>query len=191
MEAIEILMAEHRLILRGIDALVAFAEEARRGGGDRAELRRFVTFIREYADGLHHGKEEDVLFAAMVEAGFPAQAGPIAVMLHEHDLGRRHVAELSALAVGDAPFAAAEAERLHDAALGYAGLLRGHIHKEDAVLYPMAEQRLPASLQARVDEGCVAFEAARDEDGTRARLERLGAELSARHAPGLAAASNG
>ncbi|MBK9032944.1 MAG: tetratricopeptide repeat protein [Myxococcales bacterium] len=32
----------------------------------------------------HHGKEEDLLFEAMVEHGFSREQGPLAVMLHEH-----------------------------------------------------------------------------------------------------------
>ena len=71
MEAIETLMAEHQQILGAIGALEVYAGEVRRGGGDAAELGRFVTFIREFADAHHHAKEEDMLFAAMVEAGFP------------------------------------------------------------------------------------------------------------------------
>ncbi len=185
MEAIETLMAEHRIILRGCDALQSFAEEVRRGGGEPAELARFVAFIREFADAHHHAKEENFLFAAMVEAGFPKEAGPIAVMLFEHDAGRRHVAELAELAGRTSPWTGEDRERVSAAAIGYADLLRGHIHKEDAILYPMAEQRLPESLARSVDDQAAAFEAAHAAD--RERLEALGGELVRRHAPPLAA----
>ena len=142
--AIETLMAEHRLIERACDALVGFADDAlRRGSDGRAELARFVTFIRQFADGCHHGKEENILFRSMVEAGFPSQGGPIAVMLMEHDMGRQHVAALARLAEQQEPWTADDRQELGDAAHGYADLLRGHIHKEDVILYPMAEQRLP------------------------------------------------
>ncbi len=180
MDAIETLMAEHQQILGAIGALEAFAGEVRRGGGDAAELARFVTFVREFADAHHHAKEEDLLFAAMVEAGFPRDAGPIGVMLHEHDLGRGQIAILAALAQATAPWSAADRERLHAAALGYADLLRSHIHKEDVILYPMAEARLPAPLRARVDEGAAAHDARQAASGALPRLEALGAELVAR-----------
>jgi hemerythrin-like domain-containing protein len=186
MEAIETLMSEHRTIERAIEALLAFGDEVRRGAGDAAELGRFVRFIREFADALHHAKEESVLFAAMVEAGFPRHAGPIGVMLHDHEEGRRHVGVLAGLAERPAPWTAGERETLLEAAHGYADLLRAHIQKEDTILYPMAEQRLPDVLALRVDEDCAAFEACAAADGRRATLERLGAELVARHLPGLA-----
>src|SRR5512145_1493870 len=144
MEAIETLMSEHRIIERAIDALTAFADETRRRtSDDKQELGRFVEFIRQFADGCHHGKEEDILFKAMVEAGFPSQGGPIAVMLHEHDVGRAFVKRLADLAAQAAPWSAQDREALAEAAHGYANLLRQHIHKEDDILYPMAEQHLP------------------------------------------------
>ena len=45
-------------------------------GDDRAELSRFVRFIREFADVRHHGKEENFLFEAMMAGGFPRDGGP-------------------------------------------------------------------------------------------------------------------
>jgi hemerythrin-like domain-containing protein len=184
-EAIETLMAEHQLILRACGALTAFAEEVRRGGGDAAELGRFVTFIREFADAHHHYKEEDLLFVAMVEAGFPRDAGPIGVMLHDHATGRAHVGVLSELAKQATPWSVADRERLHAAATGYASLLRAHIQKEDGILYPMAEARLSPSLAARVDAGAAAHDQRAQREGTTPRLETLGAELVARHAGAL------
>jgi hemerythrin-like domain-containing protein len=188
MEAIENLMSEHRTIERVIEAMTMFVESVRRGADDRAELARFVKFIREFADAHHHAKEEGELFQAMVEAGFPRQAGPIGMMLHEHDLGRQHVALLAALAEKVAPWTAEDRELLSEAACGYADLLRAHIHKEDAILYPMAEQRLPAALAERVDQRCGRLDAAALADGRRAELELLARQLVARHVPGLAEA---
>ncbi len=184
MDAIETLMNEHRTIERAIEALLSFSDEVRRkGSDDREELGRFVTFIRDFADACHHGKEEDILFAAMVEAGFPSHGGPIAVMLMEHEQGRAHVRTLSELAAQGGAWTAEDRQRLAGAAQGYANLLRAHIHKEDAILYPMAEQRLPPEVMERVSEDCAAYEARRTGSGEHERLHRLAEELVGRHAP--------
>ena len=184
MDAIETLMNEHRTIERAIDALVSFADEVRsKSSDDKQELGRFVTFIREFADGHHHGKEEDILFAAMVEAGFPRDGGPIAVMLSEHDQGRAHVRVLAELSAQQPAWTVEDRQRLAEAAYGYANLLRAHIHKEDAILYPMAEQRLPPAALARVSADCDAYEAKKTGSGELERLRRLSQELLARHAP--------
>ena len=145
MDAIETLMNEHRVIERVLDGLVAFADEVqRKGTTEKEELSRFVTFIREFADACHHGKEEDILFAAMVEHGFPRNGGPIAVMLHEHDQGRGArrdpaAARRAARARGATP----TGRRSPRSRTGSPSCSAAHIHKEDAVLYPMAEQHLP------------------------------------------------
>ena len=184
MEAIETLMNEHRLIERGIDALIAFTDEVCRKNADaRDELARFVTFIKDFADGCHHGKEEHILFSSMVEAGFPSDGGPIAVMLMEHEEGRALVGELSELARQEEPWSADDRQRLANAAHGYGNLLRQHIHKEDAILYPMAEQRLPPNIQDRISAECESFEVHKAESGEHERLHRLADELIARHAP--------
>ncbi len=190
MDAIETLMTEHRLIEQVIDALESFADEARRKSGaaendsERGELGRFVTFIREFADGCHHGKEEDILFAAMVDAGFPRQGGPIAVMLMEHDQGRAHTRTLKALAEQATPWTAENRQSLFEHASGYAALLRQHIHKEDTILYPMAEQHLSPDRLEAVSAACERYEEQKTGSGEHERLHRLAEELVGRHAPG-------
>jgi hemerythrin-like domain-containing protein len=184
MDAIETLMNEHRLIERAIDALIGFADEVRRKSTDeKQELGRFVTFIRDFADGCHHGKEENILFATMIEAGFPSDGGPVAVMLMEHVEGRGYVQALAELELQETPWTVDDRQRLADAAYGYGNLLRQHIHKEDAILYPMAEQRLPPHLLNRVADECEAFESYKASSGEHARLHALAEELVSRHAP--------
>ncbi len=185
MDAIEALMTEHRIIETVIDSLLSFADDVRRRGSDeRVELTRFVTFIRDFADGCHHGKEEDILFAAMVEAGFPRQGGPIAVMLMEHDRGRAHTRALRDLAEQSAPWTSEDRQSLFEHASGYGGLLRQHIHKEDAILYPMAEQHLSPERLEQVNAACELYEEQKTGSGEHERLHRLAEELAARHAPG-------
>ncbi len=184
MDPIETLMSEHRFIERGIDALVAFADEVRRKtSDDKEELGCFVTFIRDFADSCHHGKEEDILFAAMVDAGFPRNGGPIAVMLHEHDQGRALVGILKARAEQPGPWNDGDRQEIAEVARGYSQMLHAHIHKEDAVLYPMAEQHLAPEVMERVAEDCARYEEERL--GNHERLHALAEDLVARHAPAV------
>lgn len=149
MKPTDILKEEHRNIERMLTLLESHA--ARLEGGsppDQGFFEGALRFIREYADGCHHGKEEKLLFVRMIERGFPAESGPIAVMLSEHESGRMHVREMSGAleryAAGD-PGAAALLAR-H--AFGYADLLRNHIYKEDNMLFRMADEHLSESDQA-------------------------------------------
>lgn len=181
MDAIDILMKEHRLIEQVLEALVHFAGSAGAGPvpDERPELGRFVTFIREFADEAHHAKEEDILFAALVEHGFPARAGPIAVMLGEHEEGRMLVRRLRERAEARAAWGEAERKDVMASAHAFADLLRAHIQKEDGVLYPMARQHLPPDAMAVVGEACARA------DGRRAarsdELVALAGELTRAH----------
>jgi hemerythrin-like domain-containing protein len=177
MDAISLLMEEHELILRALDALDAFASEVAHGSEDKAELARFVRFIREFADARHHGKEEDILFEAMVAAGF------IAVMLMDHQAGRAQVAVMADKAGQPGAWTSQDRVAVIDAASGYTSVLRSHIMKEDQILYPMAQERLHEEAMNRVDRDCAAFEQKQIAAGSNS-LKDLGRELVARHAGG-------
>jgi hemerythrin-like domain-containing protein len=184
MDAIEMLMQEHRTIEQVLDALVGFADETvRTRRTDKMELSRFVTFLRDFADARHHAKEEGVLFQAMARHGFPTHGGPIMVMLHEHEQGRGLIRVLAGHAGQDGPWNDRDLASLGEAARSYAALLRTHIQKEDAVLYPMAERHVPRETLDEVAEGCRRIDAAGSavaEDS----LLGLADELAAAHGPG-------
>jgi hemerythrin-like domain-containing protein len=138
----QILKDEHALILEALDAIERKLSSMEAGSEpDRTYFEKAVRFLRTFADQCHHGKEENLLFKAMVDRGFPRQAGPIAVMLHEHETGRsfiRGIAEGTA-ALGSDPGAA---KKIIENGRGYIGLLRAHIDKENHILFPMADNVL-------------------------------------------------
>lgn len=181
MDSIQVMMNEHQQILRVLDALDGFAATPRDAPADKLELEHFVTFIREYADERHHGKEEHVLFTAMIRNGFPPEAGPVGMMQLEHQELRELVKVLRDLAEQDAPWSPDDQERLLDAARSYASMLREHIMKEDEMLYPMAMEQLPPQVQDEVDVECAALDARRASAGTDATLEELAAHLVAKY----------
>jgi hemerythrin-like domain-containing protein len=119
----------------------------------------------------------------------PKNGGPIAVMLHEHDHGRGLVGILKARAEQAGPWTDADRNEVADVARGYSAMLHAHIHKEDAVLYPMAEQHLTPEAMERVGEGCERYEAERA--GSHERLHALAEALVARHAPAVHPAAQG
>jgi hemerythrin-like domain-containing protein len=153
MEATNILMDEHKVIERVIAALETAASRLESDQTIRPGF--FIDasdFIKGFADGCHHKKEEGVLFPAMEAAGVPRDGGPIGAMLSDHEAGRLFNRNMRAaaerLAAGDKS-AGAEIE---SNALGYARLLRQHIMKENMVLFPMADRVIPAGKQSEVAE---------------------------------------
>ena len=175
------LSQDHRIIERVLDALETAGRRLQAGAPvPPAFFIAATDFIKGFADGCHHRKEEDLLFPAMEQAGFPRFGGPIGVMLAEHDEGRRYTAGLRTaaerLAAGDAKAAPAIIEN----AQGYVGLLRQHIMKEDRVLFAMASHALPPEQQ---DELLAEFERIEREDGQRERWLALAAKLEQEAAP--------
>lgn len=144
-EITQALVAEHRLILRMIAVLEKRARLTREGlFNDYRFYLEAVDFIRNYADRFHHAKEEDVLFAALVENGMPRENSPVAAMLMEHDHGRRLVKGMEEAAQEALAGEPGRDEGIAVNALGYVELLREHIAKEDDILYPLAERLIPA-----------------------------------------------
>lgn len=151
MEATEILMSEHRVIERVLAALETAAARVEAGEPVRPGFfTDAADFVKGFADGCHHRKEENVLFKAMAASGLPTKAGPIAVMLAEHDQGRAFVREIRAAADRWAAGDQAAASVVVENARGYASLLRQHIAKEDGILFPLADQVISPERQAQV-----------------------------------------
>lgn len=143
MSATEELKQEHGIIKRMLALLNAAAARVDKGQELPPEFfTKAVDFIRNFADKCHHGKEEDNLFPVLERHGISRQAGPIGVMLIEHDQGRAYVRGMDEavqrLAVGDT----AALKAALDNARRYAELLKQHIDKEDNILYVMADQVL-------------------------------------------------
>ena len=138
-KATEELADNHTLILKVIDVMerMASAKEP-----DAEHLEFIVAFIREYADGFHHAKEEGLLFPKLVEKGIPNEYGPVGMMLREHEEGRNYV---KGMAENINLYKSGRKEALKEVYLnmkGYITLLRNHISKEDNILFRMADQVL-------------------------------------------------
>jgi hemerythrin-like domain-containing protein len=84
---------EHELILRALLILDSAAE--RLGAGGALPEQRWtdtIGWLRDFADRNHHAKEETALFPAMLDAGVPAERGPLAGVLVGPTEGRARLA---------------------------------------------------------------------------------------------------
>jgi len=144
----QIMVEEHKLILR----MVTLVEQntARLEEGMFRNWQFYldaVDFIRNYVDRFHHAMEEDILFVALIKNGMPEKQSPIEAMHMEHDQGRSHVRAIEEAAQKALAGETGQAVIIVEHAKGYAKLLRGHIEKEDEILYPLAERILPEEVR--------------------------------------------
>jgi len=145
-----ILSQEHRAIEVALDILERLSAQARQTGLlDRAAAQEALEFLTEFADRMHHGKEEALLFPGLIARGLPKEFGPIAVMLNEHDVGRAVLGKLRTLLSGG-DVAGEGVARFARVAADYVELLREHIAKEDDMLFPMGERMLSDAERAQL-----------------------------------------
>ena len=141
MEVCESLVAEHDIILHVLDSLETEAAQVESGTPVRGEFfTDAIAFVREFADGVHHKKEEGILFPRMAAACVPNEGGPIGVMLYEHDEGRGHIRAMDGALAKAAEGDAQACRTLIRETRGYVALLRAHIMKENMILFPMADR---------------------------------------------------
>lgn len=134
----DVLRHEHEVILRALQLLERLGRRLEAGEAvDRAALAWLRDFFSTFADRCHHGKEEQHLFPAMERQGVPRDGGPLGVMLYEHEQGRGFIR-----AMRDA-----DDQVVAQAISAYVELLRGHIDKENNVLFVLAEQVLSPEEQ--------------------------------------------
>lgn len=161
MKSIQILIEEHDNILRMLE--VAHRAAARIMDGAPAEvsdIRDMVSFIRNYADSIHHGKEEKFLFKEMEkELGTAGENLVRYGMLVEHDMARLYVSDLDAALDAHEILPSTDAKLDIVVALGsYERLLKRHIQKENDVVFPYGEKNLPLHSAQWVEAQVNTFE---------------------------------
>jgi len=174
----QVLMDEHRVIERVLTALENKIEELDQGPFPREFFDKALDFFANFADRCHHGKEEERLFPLLKERGIPDQGGPIGVMVHEHTVGRKHLA-----AIRSHLDAAERRERrdvwmIRSESLAYIRLLREHIQKEDNILFVMARRVLTPDDVERLQREFACVEQHHIGSGVHERYVALAEELS-------------
>jgi hemerythrin-like domain-containing protein len=145
--ATENLENDHVYILRLTEVIMAMVENRSK---DISHFELVVDLIRKFADGLHHAKEEDLLFPLLGEKGFSPDQGPVAVMLSEHTQGRYFV---KGALEGIKEFKngnQGELQSIYENLDNYATLLQNHISKENNILFRMADRVFSDEEQRRL-----------------------------------------
>lgn len=138
----ETLLREHELIEQVVGSLMTWATRLDEDRAPVEDGRGFLYFFRVYAGDLHHAREEDVLFPALVkEAELPGERGPVAVILAEHHEMAELLSGIESI-VESTSWSAAERTRCRELAFAYANRLLPHIDAENSVLIPESEARL-------------------------------------------------
>ncbi len=136
-------------------------------------LEGILDFLKVFVDQCHHGKEEELLFPAIV----PMERKLIGVLLGEHSQGRSYVRamdeglnRIKKLPGGDPADYAANAQK-------YIGLMTQHIQKENNILLPMLDRILATKRQRELAGRFEDLERKIMGEGRGKRCDKLFAEL--------------
>jgi hemerythrin-like domain-containing protein len=167
------LLREHELIEQVAGSLLTYADRFRDERAACEDGAALLHFFRTYAGRLHHGREEDVLFPALVSEAALPETGPIAALLADHH-------DMAALLTGMEQILERDLDddargRFRDLAYAYSGQLLHHIDAENSVLIPESEARL---MRAGVRELDV-----REATAEEQAAEHTGRELVERYPP--------
>lgn len=160
MNAIDIMVKEHEVIRRMLKIIRKISLDILNNKEiNYEEFETIIDFIRNYADGHHHNKEEIKLFNKMVEnLGAVGEKIIKHGMLVEHDMGRMYVRDLeealSKVKNGDEE---AKLDVIANA-ISYTHLLERHIEKENNVIYKFAQRELKGEILKEIDIECLKYE---------------------------------
>jgi hemerythrin-like domain-containing protein len=181
MLATDLLRSEHRVIEQVLSCLAKVANDCdSQRKLDGVIARQILDFFHIFADQCHHMKEEQQLFPLLELRGFSPSSGPTEVLRGEHDLGRRLLQGLSEAIPGAALGNTDACQRFVNLARGYIHLIREHIVKEDARLFPMASELLTDDDQHALLEAFEKVENKEMHAATHEKYLRLADDLAER-----------
>ncbi len=159
--ATTVLVDEHKVIKRAIDVLV---NAVKKGVQDEKLYLDLARFFSEYADAIHHGKEEKILFKYLKEHAPEHVLEIVKELENDHVKGRELVRKIRENA--------SDVNAIKDYALAYASMLRDHILKEDEGLFSAMHPYLSKEEEEKMME-----EFRRADPPTKKELESFVEEL--------------
>jgi hemerythrin-like domain-containing protein len=183
MNAIDLMMDEHKYIMRGLKLFRKLSVDILNTNTvDFDDFEKMILFVRNYADKHHHNKEEVVLFKKMEDKlGQKMVKGPLSGMYIEHDLGRQHIKLLEEALLrvknGDLD---SQVDVIANSVC-YADLLTRHINKEDTLIYNFARRALSEVDMESVNISCDLIEAEANKNQLQNKYIGVLEELEKKH----------
>ena len=187
MDAAESLHEEHILIAKMLTALDDYVTNICDGSSEnRHDLLLMVTFFREFADLIHHEKEESLILPALVRAGMSWDDSPIDEIRKDHNLERYMMQSLRHASLQSREWSVDDRCHLVDVARSFIDFMRKHLAKEESTLLPALRERLSPDAQELLRSRLQRFDARFRDSGEADVIRNLADDLSKRY-PGKVA----
>jgi hemerythrin-like domain-containing protein len=113
------------------------------------DVEDILDFLLVFIENFHHQKEE-IFYPVLVSAGIPEEPESISIMLYEHVLSRNYLNEISCCVQNCKIGNDFSGELLADSLMKYVTLLKGHIKKEEKLIFPLADKQLSEEKQNEI-----------------------------------------
>lgn len=161
MQPIENLKNDHEYIIKLLNVIDSFRDT---GTYSIEHLTTITQIIKEFADGVHHYKEEELLFKLLVEKGFSFEQGPVAAMMSEHEIGRNYIKQAELYINQFSEGTTAVVPLIIVSLKQYSELLRAHISKENNILFAMALQIISPNEMQDLSQNFDAYLSSKQDD---------------------------
>jgi len=152
-----VLRSEHEAISHLLDSLDGIAGRIRADDVvPKDDLLDAMIVASDFADRCHQGKEEDVLFPALVKAS-PRGPEIVGRLTAEH-MSLRKLIDAIRMTIPDTSTRKAARKSLVRSLTAYSKLLREHMRLEHQVLLPEVERAIPKEERARIAQAFVRVE---------------------------------
>lgn len=138
---IQQLVDEHTVIQNALVVLRVITQRVtRKRPTETSDLHALIHFFREYADKIHHGCEEEILFERLQRSR--NLSGMIQKLGSQHTMGRIFLGEMSEAVVEAQEGRRGWRQRFAESAAAYHTLLTIHICDENHLFFPRADRAL-------------------------------------------------
>jgi hemerythrin-like domain-containing protein len=182
------LIREHQTISLLVGGLAGFAERLEDSEPARTEqndLDNFARFFREFADEIHHEKEESILLPLLTRHGFCWEGGILAEVRQDHEHERYLIDVLCQAGERDGAWSAEDRRSIAATARALVEFQRAHLTRENEGLFPEVTRRLPDAVLEELRGELARFDEVPRHRTRSAALGRVAERLARRYQAGV------
>jgi hemerythrin-like domain-containing protein len=189
MRALTSLIRDHQIIIRLVDGLSGYARYLEQGpmGHDSnptpEDLAGFARFFREFADEIHHEKEESILLPMLTRHGFSWNEGVLADVRRDHEQERYLIDVLCQASERCQDWNEEDRRSIAETALALAEFQRAHLTRENVELFAEVTRRLDGAALDILRDELERFDANPRHVTLRGELSDLARRLIEQYAP--------
>jgi hemerythrin-like domain-containing protein len=114
-----------------------------------SDIEEIIDFLKHFIEKSHHKKEE-VFYPILSGVDHLKDKEELSVMLYEHVLARNYLKDINSCVINCKIGNSFSQELLAESMMKYVVLLKGHINKEEKIIFPMADKVLNDTQQKEV-----------------------------------------